>query len=75
MPAGALGLEALNAYLRSESLLELPKPTGSQHSAGYDAWVTAEVFIRELDLWLRSDELRRRKKEPQVRFRWSQRVL
>ena len=59
---GGLGLEALSAYLRSESGLELPRPTGSQHSAGYDAWVTAEVFVRQLDLWLRSDELRRRRK-------------
>eukprot|EP00434_Breviolum_minutum_P034882 symbB.v1.2.030878.t1/scaffold3459.1/size56318/1 len=64
---GGLSLEALYSPLRGQSALKIEKcgevPGGSAHSAGYDARVTAEVFLLELDIWIRFQKRRKQEKQ------------
>lgn len=50
---GGLSLQTLFTHLRASSSLQLrsPEPTsqGASHSAGYDAYVTAAVFLMVTD--------------------------
>eukprot|EP00438_Fugacium_kawagutii_P005196 Skav234133 [mRNA] locus=scaffold753:252739:259129:- [translate_table: standard] len=65
---GGLNLDALRSQLRGQSSLKVQKfeseSGGSNHSGGYDATVTAEVFLLELDIWIRFQQ--RKKAEKQV---------
>ncbi len=64
---GGLSLEALYSPLRGQSALKIEKcgevPGGSAHSAGYDARVTAEVFLLELDIWMRFQKRKKQEKQ------------
>lgn len=66
--SGGLNLDALRSQLRGQSSLKVQKfesdSGGSTHSGGYDATVTAEVFLLELDIWIRFQQ--RKKAEKQV---------
>eukprot|EP00421_Protoceratium_reticulatum_P011351 CAMPEP_0168399994 /NCGR_PEP_ID=MMETSP0228-20121227/22371_1 /TAXON_ID=133427 /ORGANISM="Protoceratium reticulatum, Strain CCCM 535 (=CCMP 1889)" /LENGTH=308 /DNA_ID=CAMNT_0008413525 /DNA_START=55 /DNA_END=977 /DNA_ORIENTATION=+ len=63
--SGGLSLGELHKHLSSltsttvsfERLGPLGQDTTAHGSAGHDARLTAEVFLREMDLWLRSDAL------------------
>ena len=66
--AGGLTLDALRSQLRGQSNLKVQRcdestAPGSTHSGGYDATVTAEVFLLELDIWIRFQQ--RKKQERQ----------
>lgn len=65
---GGLSLDALRSQLRGQSNLKVQRcdestAPGSTHSGGYDATVTAEVFLLELDIWIRFQQ--RKKQERQ----------
>ncbi|CAE7561653.1 STE23, partial [Symbiodinium necroappetens] len=55
--AGGLSLETLQKHLQSElhglSIERCTTIAKAAHSAGYDATVTAEVFLMEMDRWIR----------------------
>ena len=61
-------MDALRSQLRGQSNLKIQRcdestAPGSTHSGGYDATVTAEVFLLELDIWIRFQQ--RKKQERQ----------
>eukprot|EP00439_Symbiodinium_sp_Y106_P002019 s2770_g1.t1 len=55
--AGGLSLETLQKHLQSElhglNIERCTTIAKAAHSAGYDATVTAEVFLMEMDRWIR----------------------
>ena len=58
---GGLSLDVLHKHMRGQTdYLKLQRfsenPEGSMHSAGFDATVTAELFVMEVDKWIRFDE-------------------
>eukprot|EP00435_Cladocopium_sp_Y103_P063842 s876_g25.t1 len=63
-----LNLDALRSQLRGQSNLKVQRcdesnAPGSTHSGGYDATVTAEVFLLELDIWIRFQQRKKHERQ------------
>ena len=61
-------MDALRSQLRGQSKLKVQRcdestAPGSTHSGGYDATVTAEVFLLELDIWIRFQQHKKQERQ------------